>query len=55
MISCAAMLGTFCLTFFGLTALTNPNDAIGIALFGCIMSVFALIAVNSLMTNLKSN
>ena len=54
MITYAATLGTFCLTFFGLNALTNADDAIGIALFACIMSIATLFVVNAVMTDLQS-
>lgn len=49
MVSYAAMLGTFCVIFFGLTAVTSKVDEVGIALFGCLMSVAALFTVNALM------
>ena len=49
MVSYAAMLGTFCVIFFGLTAVTCRIDEFGIAIFGCIMSVAALFAVNVIM------
>jgi hypothetical protein len=49
MISYAAMLGTFCVVFFGFTALTPISDHFGIAIFSCIMSVGALIVTNALI------
>ena len=49
MVSYAAMLGTFCIIYFGLTAVTSRVDEVGIALFGCIMSIAALFSVNVLM------
>jgi hypothetical protein len=50
MVSYAVMLGTFCIVFFGLTAVTSNNEQVGIAIFGCIMSMASLIVVNALMT-----
>jgi len=49
MISYAAMLGTFCVVFFGLSASTPNSEHFGIAIFGCIMSVTSLIVTNALM------
>lgn len=49
MVSYAAMLGTFCVVFFGLTTLTGSTDEFGIAIFGCAMSVLSLVLVNGLM------
>lgn len=49
MVSYAAMLGTFCVIFFGLTAVTSRVDEFGIAIFGCLMSIAALFAVNNIM------
>lgn len=49
MVSYAAMLGTFCIIFFGLTAVVPNSDHFGIAIFGCIMSVTSLIVTNALM------
>jgi hypothetical protein len=49
MVSYAAMLGTFCIIFFGLTAVVPNSDHFGIAIFGCIMSVTSLIVTNALI------
>lgn len=49
MVSYAAMLGTFCVVFFGLTTLTGSTNEFGIAIFGCAMSVMSLVLVNGLM------
>ena len=55
MVTYAVMLGTFCVTYFGLTAVANPNDEFGIAIFGCILSFAAMLVVNAFMSNLQSN
>ena len=54
MVSYAAMLGTFCLYFFGVQAVEPTADVFSLAIMGCILSVCALFVVNNIMMGIKS-
>lgn len=53
MVSYAAMVGTFCVYFFGVLY-TNPKaDLFSLSIMGCILSVCALFFVNNVMMEIK--
>jgi hypothetical protein len=54
MVSYAAMLGTFCLYFFGVQAVEPTADVLPLAIMGCILSVCSLFVVNNIMMGIKS-
>lgn len=54
MISYAAMLGTFCLYYFGVLSVQPDADQFSLSIMGCILSVCALFAVNNLMMHFQS-
>lgn len=50
LVSYIAMLGTFCVVFFGITTIPNcPIDEFGASILGCILSVVALFITNNIM------
>lgn len=54
MITYTAMLGIFCITYFGLNAVANPSDQLGIAVFACIMSIATMFITNVIVEEIQS-
>jgi hypothetical protein len=53
MVSYAAMLGTFCVYYFG-TLFINPEaELFSLSIMGCILSVCALFLVNNVMMEIQ--
>jgi hypothetical protein len=53
MVSYAAMLGTFCMYFFGVLAVEPMTDKFSLSIMACILSVCALFLVNNVMMEIQ--